>query len=134
MFSNCNFFDDPPPGINLEPLTATYDEVEGIENDIKRGSSQFYEDTVYLCFKLPRFLKKSRNFLQPYLNIKHIKHSRLNYRQLTNSIDDSKIFVEECIACFGDNVGVNNLLKDILRDMDRLKVHYCTDGGIFPSL
>ncbi|KAM9941961.1 hypothetical protein ACTFIT_005329 [Dictyostelium discoideum] len=130
MFSTWNFFDDPP-GINLEPLTATYVEVEGIENDIKRGSSQFYEDTVHLCFKLPRFLKKSRNFLQPYLDI---KHSRLNYTQLTNSIDYSKVFVEECIACFGDNVGVNNLLKNILRDMDRLKVHYCSDGGIFSSL
>ncbi|KAM9957863.1 hypothetical protein ACTFIW_012835 [Dictyostelium discoideum] len=134
MFSpgdSFNFFDDPTFGINLQPVTTTYVEVEGIESDIKRLSSQFYEETVHLSYKLPNSLKESRNFLQPYLNIRHIKHSRQNYTQLTNSIDFAKRFVQEC---FGDNVGVNNLLKDILRDMDRLKVHYCSDGGIFSSL
>ncbi|KAM9941959.1 hypothetical protein ACTFIT_005327 [Dictyostelium discoideum] len=124
MFSpgdSFNFYDDPTLGINLQPLTTTYVEVEDIENDIKRVSSMFYEDTVLLSYKLPEHLKKSRNFLQPYLDI---KHSKLNYTQLTNSIDFAKVFVKEGIACFGDNVGINNLLEDILRDMDRLKVYY----------
>ncbi|EAL64049.1 hypothetical protein DDB_G0286587 [Dictyostelium discoideum AX4] len=123
-----NFFDDPTFGINLQPLTTTYVEVEDLENDIKRLSSLFYEETVHLSYKLPNSLKKSRNFLQPYLNIKPIKHSRQNYTQLTNSIDYAKVFVQECTACFDDNVGVNNLLRDILRGMDSLKVHYCSDG------
>ncbi|KAM9977628.1 hypothetical protein ACTFIR_011498 [Dictyostelium discoideum] len=121
MFSpvdSSNFHDDPTLGINLQPLTTTYVEVEGIESDIKRVSSMFYEETVHLSYKLPKHLKKSRNFLQPYLDI---KHSKLNYRQVTISIDLAKVFVEEYIACFGDNVGINNLLEDILHDMDRLK-------------
>ncbi|KAM9957861.1 hypothetical protein ACTFIW_012833 [Dictyostelium discoideum] len=128
MFSpvdSSNFYDDPTLGINLQPLTTTYSEVEGIESDIKRVSSMFYEETVHLSYKLPKHLKKSRNFLQPYLNI---KHSKLNYRQLTISIDFAKVFVEECVAFFGDNVGINNLLKDILRDMDRLKVYYYSNS------
>ncbi|KAM9941964.1 hypothetical protein ACTFIT_005332 [Dictyostelium discoideum] len=137
MFSprdSFNFFDDPTFGINLQPLTTTYVEVEDLENDIKRLSSLFYEETVHLSYKLPNSLKKSRNFLQPYLNIKPIKHSRQNYTQLTNYIDQSKDLVQECKSCFSDNVGVNDILRDILRDMDRLKVHYCSDGGIFSSL
>ncbi|KAN0006443.1 hypothetical protein ACTFIU_003154 [Dictyostelium citrinum] len=116
-----------PLDFDLQPLTATNVEVDEIASNITRDSSQFFEETIYDRFRLPDSLKKSRNFLQPYLNIKHF--SKLNYIQLTNSIGHSQDLVKEYIVYFDDNVGIRNLLKGILLDMDKLKEHLCSNGG-----
>ncbi|KAN0040399.1 hypothetical protein ACTA71_012292 [Dictyostelium dimigraforme] len=119
------------PDLTISPLTTTDTIVEEIVYNIISNSSLFFQEVVDLSppYKIS---KKSRNFLPPHLII---KHRNLNHTQIKVPIGFCKVEVEEYLQAFAGYVGPVNLLKVILRDMDRLEERLlCLNGGISSSL